>query len=464
MVQGVAVQDGCLVNINPATGEILSRVPCTTPEQLEGAVATAQATQTDWASVDAAERVDLLRQGLAQLATQRDDLIQWIVKEMGKPVSQATEEVDGAVHKDEYLDLLLKSLEPQRHGTSLVVRQPYGVVAILSPWNFPADEILLLALPALASGNTVIVKPSEVAPETGRLVVETMASVLPPGVLQLVQGDGSVGAPLVKHPGVKLVAMTGSSVTGKKIAATAAESLKRVVLELGGKDPMVVFDDADLEAAAADAVTYSLDNAGQVCCSIERIYVAESIFDKFEDAVAKQAQKYRVGNGMEPDVTVGPLVSSLQKTHVEQHVQDAVTKGAKLVYQGSIPDKVPEQASFFPVTVVSNVQPDMRMYREETFGPVVSLTPFDGTEATAVQLANDTPYGLAACVYTSDVARAQRVASKIEAGQVGINCYSLEHMDVNCPWVGHKESGLGYHSGIEGFHNFSIPQSLVFKP
>ena len=330
--------------------------------------------------------------------------------------------------------------------------------------SFPADEILLLALPALGSGNTVIVKPSEVAPETGKIVVETLAAVLPPGVLQLVQGDGAVGAALTAHQGTHLICMTGSSDTGKKIAKTAAASLKRVVLELGGKDPLVVFEDADLEAAAKDAVAYSLDNTGQVCCSIERIYVAESIYDKFEEAVAKIAAEYKVGNGMEPDVTVGPLVSPLQKAHVESHVKDAVDKGAKLLFQGSVPESAPPEANFYPVTVVSQVSEDMRMYREETFGPVVSLTKFDGTEESAVKLANDTNYGLAAAVYTQDMAKAQRVASKIQAGQVGINCYSLDHMDFRCPWVGHKESGLGYHSGVEGFHNFSIPQSLVFKP
>lgn len=466
MVQGVPIKDGFIVNKNPATGETLSLVPCTTPEELDHAVAAAKTAQKAWSTIfTAAQRVDLLRKGLAELAQQRDELAQWIVREMGKPLAQAVAEVDGAVDgKSEYLDVLVEALQPKQHGTSLVLRQPYGVVGLLSPWNFPADEILLLCLPALGSGNAVIVKPSEVAPETGKIVVETLASVLPPGVLQVIQGDGAVGAPLVQHPDVHMIAMTGSSATGKKIAATAANSLKRVVLELGGKDPMVVFADADLETAAKDAVHYSLDNTGQVCCSIERIYVAQDIYDDFEKLVAKYAAEHKVGNGMEDGVTVGPMVSQMQKEHVQAQVEDALAKGAKLVLQGSIPKDAPAEASFYPVTVLSQVNPDMKMYRDETFGPVVALTPFDGTEETAVKLANDTHYGLASAVYTQDLTKAQRVASQIEAGQVGINCYSLDHMDIRCPWVGHKQSGLGYHSGIEGFHNFSIPQSLVFKP
>jgi acyl-CoA reductase-like NAD-dependent aldehyde dehydrogenase len=387
-----------------------------------------------------------------------------MVQEMGKPLAQAKAEMEGAVAKDDYLDVLVQALEPKEHGTSLVVRQPYGVVAILSPWNFPADEILLLALPALGSGNTVVVKPSEVAPETGQMVVETLASVLPAGVLQVVQGDGVVGERLVQHPSTKLIAMTGSSATGKKIAAQAALGLKRLVLELGGKDPMVVLADADVEAAAADAVAFSLDNTGQVCCSIERIYVAESIYDNFVKAVQRHAATHKVGDGLDEGVTVGPLVSSRQRSHVQVQVDDALAKGARLVYQSELPSDAPAEASFFPVTVLSRVTRDMLIATEETFGPVVCLTPFDGSEETAVSLANDSVYGLAAAVYSQDVTKAQRVASQIQAGQVGINCYAPAHMDVACPWVGHKESGLGYHSGVEGFHNFSIPKSLVFRP
>lgn len=385
-----------------------------------------------------------------------------IVAEMGKPLAEATEEVRGATQKDEYLDLLQRSLDPQRRGSSVVVRHPLGVVAVLSPWNFPCDEILLLVLPALASGNVAIVKPSEVAPQTGAIVVNTIAEGLPPGVLQLAQGDGIVGSMLVKHGSVNMVAMTGSSATGKKILESAAPQLKRFVLELGGKDPMIVFEDADLEKAAADAVAYSLSNSGQVCCSIERIFVAQSIYEDFSQRVAQHAAHYNVGNGMDAHVKVGPLVSAVQRSKVKEHVDDAITKGARVLFESTVPSTL--KGHFYPVTVLADVRDGMQAYREETFGPVVSLTPFDGSEEEAIRLANDTVYGLASCLYTSDMGRAERVAMAIDAGQVGINCYSLEHMDVGCPWVGHKSSGFGYHSGPEGFHQFSIPKSLVYRP
>jgi acyl-CoA reductase-like NAD-dependent aldehyde dehydrogenase len=334
------------------------------------------------------------------------------------------------------------------------------VVAVLSPWNFPADEILLLMLPALGSGNSVIVKPSEVAPGTGALVVNALASALPEGVLQLAQGDGVIGAQLVSHPDISMVAMTGSSETGKKILQQAAPTLKRLVLELGGKDPMIVFSDADLEKAAFDAVEYSLSNAGQVCCSIERIFCAKEIYNDFCQQVTKIAAEYKVGNGMDDSVQVGPLVSTVQRDKVQEHVNDAVARGATMLYQSLIPSV----GTFYPVTVLSGVQEGMQMYREETFGPVVALSEFDGSEAEAVRLANDTDYGLASAVYTRDMQKARRVANAIQAGQVGINCYAMKNMHIACPWVGHKQSGFGYHSGQEGFHQFSVPKTLVYVP
>jgi acyl-CoA reductase-like NAD-dependent aldehyde dehydrogenase len=351
---------------------------------------------------------------------------------MGKPLSEAEAEVAGAVDRDEYLELLCKAQQPEHHGNSLVVRQALGLVVIMSPWNFPVDEILLLALPALGAGNTVIVKPSEVTPECGAMTVNCMASVLPDGVLQLTQGDGSVGAMLVSHPLVDMVAMTGSSETGKKILAAAAPTLKRVVLELGGKDPMVVFSDADLDKAAKDAVDWSLSNTGQVCCSVERVLVAESIMETFEEKVLEYAKNFKVGDGMDPNVRVGPMVSQFQLNHVKNQVEAAIKDGAKLLYTSGVPER--PGASFYPVAVLSRTTPEMDINRRETFGPVVALQSFDGTEAEAIRLANDTEYGLAGSVYTTDIAKAQRVASRMQCGQVGINCYAINSMDVACPW------------------------------
>jgi acyl-CoA reductase-like NAD-dependent aldehyde dehydrogenase len=339
----------------------------------------------------------------------------------------------------------------------------------------------------------VIVKPSEVVPETGACLVSSLQSILPPGVLSLAQGDGEVGSQLVSHPNIHMVAMTGSSATGKHILQSAAPQLKRMVLEMGGKDPMVVFGDADLEKAAKDAVQYSLCNTGQVCCSIERIYVADSAYCEFQELVKEYATEYKVGSGMDPTNNIGPMVSMVLRDEVKQQVEDAISKGARILHQSVIPENS-EKASFFPVTVLADVTEDMELFTKETFGPVVAMTKFDGSEEEALRLANKTEYGLGSCVYTKDMEKAQRVASLIGAGQVGINCYALEAMDVNCPWyvhilvfyvfsiaalefmcaslhttntlsfrVGHKSSGFGYHSGIDGFHQFSIPKTIVIS-
>lgn len=461
MVQGVSIDDGCLVDLNPATEEIIARVPCSTRAEVDSMVNLANKQRSTWKDTPATERISLLRKGLEALSTKADELAELITKEMGKPISEAREEVQFATQKSKYFDIMEAAMQDRRHGSSVVVRQPFGVAAIISPWNFPADEILLLLLPALGSGNTAIVKASEVTPLTAQLVVNTLQEVLPLNVVNIAQGDGSVGQQLVDHDDVHFVAMTGSSVTGKRILEAASRTGKKVVLEMGGKDPMIVFGDADLEKAAKDAVAYSLANTGQVCCSIERIFIEESIIKDFSRLVVDQAKRYTVGNGMDSQIQVGPLVSGLQRDRVHDHVQDALDKGAEQLWKSSIPDG---RGYFHPVTVLRNVKDGMKMYREETFGPVISLSPFDGSESEAIRLANDTEYGLASCVYTRDVEKAERVANAIETGQVGINCYSLDHMNPACPWVGHKSSGHGYHSGEEGFHQFSIPKTLVYLP
>jgi len=461
MVQGVLIDDdGCLVNTNPATGDVISKVKCTTPEQLDEIISMARSSQKEWRKNSHEQRIDTLKDCIKEISSISDQMIKLIVQEMGKPIAEAEEEIQYAVDdQDEYFNILLESMKPKQYGKCTVVRHPHGVVAIMSPWNYPLGEIMLLALPSLASGNTVILKPSEVVPETGALLVKTLQKCLPPGVLQIVQGTGMIGASLVSHSGIDLVAMTGSSATGQKILKAAAPQLKRVILEMGGKDPMIVCADADLKKAAKDAVMYSLSNTGQVCCSIERIYVAESVYDEFQELAIDIAKDYKVGNGMKTENNIGPLVSMIQKEHVSNQVSDAISKGANLLHQSEIPNN--ESGSFYPVTVLSNVDDSMKLFTAETFGPVVAMGKFDGSEREAVRLANDTEYGLGSCVYTQDMNKANRIADLIDAGQVGINCYPMDFMTVQCPWVGHKHSGFGYHSGMDGCLQFSIPKTIV---
>jgi len=463
MAQGVLIDDeNCLVNTNPATGEVISKVKCTTPKELGDIIDNAKAAQKEWRKKTVDERIDILKDCVKELATLSEELTELIVQEMGKPIGEATEEVQCAVEdQDEYFATMLESLRPKKYGKSTVVRHPYGVVAIMSPWNFPLGEIPLLALPSLASGNTVILKPSEVVPETGALLVKAFQKILPEGVIQVAQGSGSVGASLVSHPDIDLVAMTGSSATGRKILESAAPQLKRVILEMGGKDPMIVCADADLQKAAKDAVTYSLSNTGQVCCSVERIYVAEEVYDDFQELTKVVARDFKVGNGMDPGNLVGPMVSNMQRDLVHEQVEDAIAKGAKILHKSEVPNQSDAGGSFYPVTVLADVDNSMQLFTKETFGPVVAISKFNGTEDEAVRLANDTVYGLGSMVYTKDSEKANRIASLIDAGQVGINCYPIEGMTAQCPWVGHKQSGFGYHSGVDGCLQFSIPKTIV---
>uniref|UniRef100_A0A7S3V078 Aldehyde dehydrogenase domain-containing protein n=1 Tax=Aplanochytrium stocchinoi TaxID=215587 RepID=A0A7S3V078_9STRA len=462
MVQGVEVQDGYLLDRNPADGSLIRKVKMSTSEEIEAAVKKAKAAQLGWALTPLEKRIDMLKKCCANLKEKSDELAEMITSEMGKVNSEAIDEVQGAVDKDRFLDLIKQANLPEKVTESdsdteaIIVREPLGVVAVLAPWNFPADEILLLALPALAAGNAVIVKPSEVVPLTGAMVVDSLIRGLPEGVAQLLQGDGSVGAALTKSD-IQMVAMTGSSATGKRIMSNAADNLKRLVLELGGKDPMVVFADADLDKAAEDAVTFSLYNCGQVCCSIERIYVEKSIKSKFEEKCVGFAKAWKAGKGTEEDSKIGPMVSSMQKDIVSKHVDDASQKGARKLFSG----EAPSEGNFYPATVLTDITKDMLIATEETFGPVVCISEFDGSESEAVRLSNDTEYGLSASVYTQDLEKGTRVAALVKAGQVGVNSWPLGIAPAKCPWIGTKGSGFGYHSGMDGWRQFSVPKSII---
>lgn len=462
MPQGVVIEGGSLIDTNPATGEEIDRIPVTTADQLNEIVKTAKVAQLKWSLLPLEDRGNYLKKACKKLGESQEKLQETIVKEMGKIITEATDEVEGAINKDEWIDLVLDANKPVvlDEGKSIVCRKPHGVVGLCTPWNFPADEILLLAIPALIAGNTVVVKPSEVTPLTGAIVVDALKAELPDGVANIVQGDGALGAMLVGHADVHMVGMTGSLATGQKIMQACSADLKRFVLELGGKDPMVVFKDADLEKAADDAVMYSVMNCGQVCCAVERIYVDREIKDAFEKKVVEKASNLKVGLGSDFESNVGPMVSDVQRAKVREHVSDAIKNGAKELYKSAIPDG---PGNWFPVTVLTDLKQEMQIQREETFGPVIAIAGFDGTDESAITLSNDTPYGLSASVYSTDLPRATRVSQLINAGQVGVNEYPLMVANASCPWIGQKGSGFGYHSGPDGWRQFSVPQSIVSK-
>jgi acyl-CoA reductase-like NAD-dependent aldehyde dehydrogenase len=331
------------------------------------------------------------------------------------------------------------------HVRTTVYRDPFGVCAAITPWNFPMSMPHWMVLPSLMAGNTVVLKPSEKTPLVGQAYADVLNEVLPAGVLQVVHGDEAQGKALVAAD-VDLVAFTGSRAAGAAILGAAAPKLKRVVLELGGKDPLVVLADADLDRAAKFAVRNSFRNAGQVCVSTERIYVHESIADAFVARLVEGARALRVGGGTEAKVDVGPMVDARQKEVVARQVDDAVSRGARVAWRSERTD-----GNFLGPIVLTDVTHDMAVMRDETFGPVACVMRVRDADE-AVRLANDTPYGLGAVVFGApDTAAA--VARRLDAGMIGVN-QGVGGAD-GSPWVGAKQSGYGFHSGKEGHRQFA---------
>lgn len=446
-------------DLNPSTGECIAEIPQTTESELAAAVSRARAAQPTWAALDLEERCARLEPFAESLAEHADELADLITREMGKPRAQALGEVRGyAGHVVPELAEVREALGPERHETersvTTLVRAPLGVVAAITPWNFPVGMPLQILVPALAAGNAVVFKPSEHVPLVGAKLAELLMELVPAGVLELVQGDGSVGAALVAAD-IDMVGFVGSRETGKRIMESASRDLKRLVLELGGKDPLVVMADADLEAAAECAVRHSLRNSGQVCCSVERVYVAEDVAEEFERRVVEAARAWSCGDGFDEEVSMGPMVSTEQRAKVASQVDEALEQGARLAFRGEAPSG---EGAFYPATVLADVGEEQRISCEETFGPVVSLTRFSGEEEEAVRLANATPYGLGANVFTGDEARGLRMAQRIHAGQVGVNQYLGSAPGL--PWVGARQSGFGFLGGKEGHRQFTVPKSI----
>ena len=446
-------------DIDPSTGETIADVPLASSEDVEAAAADARAAAEAWSAEPIEERAARLKRFGELLAADAEELGALITREMGKTLRSAVGEVKsyaGSVVDE--VDQVVAALAPERPESSTqdvtVLREPLGVVAAITPWNFPVGMPLSILTPALVAGNAVVFKPSEHTPLVGARLAELLQQVLPVGVLQLVQGAGDVGAALVRAD-VDMIGFVGSRDTGARIMSEAAGSLKRLVLELGGKDPLVVFGDADVDEAARCAVDHSLRNTGQVCCSIERVYVAEEIADAFEAKVEELARGWTHGDPREKGTKMGPLVSAGQRERVDAQVRSAVEAGARLVMGGE-PAEGP--GCFYPATVLTGVAQDNPITHAETFGPVVSVTRFDGSEDEGVRLANDTIYGLGANVWTADPERARRVARRLRAGQVGVNRYLGG--TATTPWVGARQSGFGFLGGADGHRQFTVPKTI----
>ena len=446
-------------NLDPATGELIESLPCADTAEVAGAVARARAAQPGWAALPMKERAAALLRFGSALGKETDSLGELITREMGKTRRSAVGEVKGyaasvAVEAAE-IQAALQPIEYEAKAQRVTtVFEPMGVVAAITPWNFPVGMPLSILVPALMAGNSVVFKPSEHTPLVGQRLAELLAGVLPKSVLELVHGDGETGAALVDAD-VDMIGFVGSRATGQSIMKAAVGGLKRLVLELGGKDPMLVFSDANLDEAAKCAADQSLRNTGQVCCSVERVYVAEDIADAFEEKVIEYARAWKHGSGLEDGIKMGPLVSEQQRSVVAAQVDRAREEGAQLRLGGELPSG---PGWFYPATVLTGVKQADSITHAETFGPVVAVTRFSGEEAEGVRLANDTLYGLGANVWTADPARGARVAAQLRAGQVGVNRYLGGAPGT--PWVGARQSGYGHLGGPDGHRQFTVPKTI----
>ncbi|MDI9404457.1 MAG: aldehyde dehydrogenase family protein [Limnohabitans sp.] len=446
-----ATNSAQLVSIDPATGEAVGSVPTTPLEAIPRLVHQAREAQRGWGALSHAERAEVLRPAAERLKAEARRLGELASREMGKPLPEAIGEAnycaDGmGAELDEIVAALSDVVREDARIRSILRHAPLGVCAAITPWNFPLLMPHQSVLPALVAGNTVLLKPSEETTLVACEYAKILNEFLPTGVLTPVFGDGAQGRALVVAD-VDLIVFTGSRETGKRILADAGPGLKRVILELGGKDPLVVLDDADLDAAAAFAVRNSFRNAGQVCVSTERIYVDAAIHEDFLRKMVERTNALKQGNPRDAGVSVGPMVSARQKAKVVAQIDAAVAAGATLVAGGE-----PREGNFVAPTILADVTHAMDVMREETFGPVACVQAFRSIDE-ALRLANDTPFGLGAAVFGRDLSRAEDVAARIHAGMVGINqgCGGAD----GCPWVGAKESGYGFHSGPEGHRQFA---------
>jgi betaine-aldehyde dehydrogenase len=446
---------------DPANGEVVAEVPEAGREDAARAIDAAREAfdSGPWRRMSAQDRGKLLIKLAAAVQSSAEELAALEVRSCGKPLAEAQYDVADAANCFEFYAGLATKIHGETmtvpaNSLSIVVREPIGVCGQIIPWNYPLLMAAWKLAPALAAGNTCVLKPSELTPltalELGRLIV---AAGFPPGVVNIVTGPGAgAGEELAESHKVDKIAFTGGTVTGRKVMAAATSNIKKISLELGGKNPNIVFADADFEAAVDGALFGAFANQGEVCSAGSRLLVERSIHDRFVEAMLAKIPRIKLGHGLEEGVKMGPLVSAAHRDKVERYIQIGIEEGARLVCGGKRPaDPALASGHFLEPTIFDGVLPSMRIAREEIFGPVLSVLAFD-TEEEAIRLANDTEYGLAAAVWTRNLARGHRVIREIRAGITWINAYHPTYNEM--PWGGYKQSGIGRELGLYGIEAY----------
>ncbi|MHA2609933.1 MAG: aldehyde dehydrogenase family protein [bacterium JZ-2024 1] len=453
--------------INPATQEVVDRVPRGTEKDVEKAVEAAQEAFLQWSRTPAEERANILFRAAELIESQKKEIAVLLTQEQGKPVSESEREIEHFLHGLRFYAGLANKIRgayvPMADSTlyGMVLKQPIGVCGAIVPWNFPLTLMGTKVGPALTAGNTVVIKPASTTPLATLKVTGLMQQAgLPPGAVNVVTGPGSVvGEALLQHPAVRRIAFTGETKTGKRIAEVAGKGIKRISLELGGSDPMIVCEDADMKKALTGASVGRFYNCGQACLAIKRLYLMESIADDFIAQLVEKVRRLKVGNGLVPDTRIGPLHTEKQRSEVEEMVNDAVSRGARVLIGGKRPEGEEYSRGFFYLpTLLENVPHDAPIVQEECFGPALPIFRVKNLDE-AIELANSSRYGLGASIWTRDLSRAYKAAERLEAGNVWINNLHIGYDEL--PFGGIKQSGFGREHGPEALESYLELKAIV---
>ena len=441
--------------INPATGEVFARCPAATRAHLDRAVAAARRAFPDWRETSFDERARRLRRVAEVLREHQDSLAQLLTREQGKPLTQARDEIARAFSQSEGMTKIAIPAETLVEDTERRIELhyfPLGVVGIITPWNAPINLAAGPLTSALYTGNTVVLKPSPYTPLSTLRIGALLREIFPPGVVNVLAGDDECGQWMTEHPGIDKISFTGSVATGKRVMASAAGTLKRITLELGGNDPAIVLEDVDVNAIAPKLFVAATVNSGQVCMAIKRIYAHARIYEALCTALAAEARKAVLGDGLDPKTQMGPIQNRKQYERIQGILEDTKRRGARILAGGGLP---PGRGYFVPPTIVADLPDDSRLVQEEQFGPIVPVLEFTDVD-DVVRRANDTRYGLSASVWSSNVGRATAIAARLEVGTAWVNQHRTTSPMV--PFGGAKESGMGRQYSALGLKGYMEPR------